>query len=209
MKHLRTIAWLLLCVFLAASLSGCSKPDKTAYDHGLELVETMAELAKSEAYLALTTGSATVTEKLLPVQEGEVGEPAAVYTVTLGEDYLSAMAEWNEISEIPDSIKEVANQKLIGAFATQILAYSGAQELAASAVCAAGKTFVDKSLTESVIYLYVFENCPPAAVTFIPGEDGAVSASGLFLLYDEVDWFDEAAITALFADMGAELVKYN
>ena len=209
MKHLRTIAWLLLCVFLAASLSGCSKPDKTAYDHGLELVQTMAELANSETYLALTTGSATVTEKLLPVQEGEVGEPAAVYTVTLGEDYLSAMAEWNEISEIPDSIKEVANQKLIGAFATQILAYSGAQELAASAVCAAGKTFVDKSLTESVIYLYVFENCPPAAVTFIPGEDGAVSASGLFLLYDEVDWFDEAAITALFADMGAELVKYN
>ena len=98
MKHLRTIAWLLLCVFLAASLSGCSKPDKTAYDHGLELVQTMAELANSEAYLALTTGSATVTEKLLPVQEGEVGEPTAVYTVTLGEDYLSSMAEWNEIS---------------------------------------------------------------------------------------------------------------
>ena len=209
MKHLRTIAWLLLCVFLAASLSGCSKPDKTAYDHGLELVQTMAELANSEAYLALTTGSATVTEKLIPVQEGEVGEPAAVYTVTLGEDYLSAMAEWNEISEIPDSIKEVANRKLIGAFATQILAYSGAQELAASAVCAAGKTFVDKSLTESVIYIYVFDSCPPAAVTFSPGEDGAVSASGLFLLYDEIDWHDEAALTAFFAEMGAKLTQYN
>ncbi len=209
MKYLRTLAWMLLCVFLAASLTSCAKPEKNAYDHGLELIETMAELAKSEAYIALTTGSTTVIEKLLPVQEGTVDEPAAVYIVRRNDEYIAAMAEWNDISEIPDSIKDIANQKLIGAFSTQILAYAGAQELAASAVCAAGKTFVDKTLTESVIYLYVFENCPPAAVTFIPGEDGAVSASGLFLLYDGIDWFNEAALNTFFADMGAELVKYN
>ena len=209
MKFLRLFAGILACICLIAAVSGCSKPDKTAYDHGLELVQTMAELAKSEAYIALTTGSTSVIEKLLPVQEGTVDEPAAVYIIRRNDEHIAALAEWNETSEIPDSIREITNQKLIGAFASQILAYAGAQNLAASAVCAAGKTFVDTSLTESVIYLYVFENCPPAAVTFIPGEDGAVSASGLFLLYDEVDWFDEAAITALFADMGAELVKYN
>ena len=210
MKHLRTLACMLACGYLMAAFSGCAaKPEKAARDHGLELVETMAELARSEAYLALTTGSPTITEQLIPVQEGDVSEPAAVYTIKLGEEYLSNMAEWSEISEIPDSIKEVANQKLIGAFATQILAHAGAQELAASAVCAAGKTFVDKTLTESVIYLYVFQNCPPAAVTFIPGEGGAVSASGLFLLYDEVDWFDETALSAFFADMGAELSKVS
>ena len=208
MKRLRTTAWLLVSVCLMASIGGCAaRPGKTAYDHGLELIQTMAELANSEEYLAITTGSATVTERLIPVQEGDLGEPAAVYTVRLGDEYLAAMAEWTEISEIPDSIKEVAKQKLIGAFASQILAYSGAQDLAASAICAAGKTFVDESLTESIIYLYVFENCPPAAITFIPGEDGAVSASGLFLLYDEVDWLDETALAAFLADMGAELSK--
>ena len=210
MKYLRKFALTLACMCLLSALTGCAaKPEKTAYDHGLELIQTMTELANSEAYLAITTGSTTVTEKLLPVQDGNVDEPAVVYTVKLGDEYLSAMAEWTEVSEIPDSIKEVAKQKLIGAFATQILAYSGAQELAASAICAAGKTFVDESLTESVIYLYIFENCPPAAVTFIPGENGAVSASGLFLLYDEVDWFDEAALKTFFADMGAELIRYN
>jgi len=210
LKYLRKFALTLACMCLLSALTGCAaKPEKTAYDHGLELIQTMTELANSEAYLAITTGSTTVTEKLLPVQDGNVDEPAVVYTVKLGDEYLSAMAEWTEVSEIPDSIKEVAKQKLIGAFATQILAYSGAQELAASAICAAGKTFVDESLTESVIYLYIFENRPPAAVTFIPGEDGAVSASGLFLLYDEVDWFDEAALKTFVADMGAELIRYN
>ena len=210
MKHLRTLACMLACGYLMAALSGCAaKPEKAARDHGLELVETMAELARNEEYLAITTGSTAVTEMLLPVQEGDVGEPAAVYTAKLGDEYLAAMAEWTEIPEIPDSIKDVANQKLIGAFVPQINAYAGAQNLAASAICAAGKTFVDESLTESVIYLYVFENCPPAAVTFIPGDDGAVSASGLFLLYDEVDWFDETALSAFFADMGAELSKVS
>ena len=208
MKYLRKFALMLACVCLLSALVGCAaKPDKTAYDHGLELIQTMAELAGSEAYLSITTGSTSVTELLVPVQEGDFSKPAAVYAVRLGDEYLAAMAEWSEISEIPDSIKEVAKQKLIGAFASQIIAYAGAQNLAASAVCAAGKTFVDESLTESVIYLYVFDNCPSAAITFTPGEDNAVSASGLFLLYNEVDWSDEAALTAFFADMGAELSK--
>ena len=206
MPRLRTLSLLLACVLFIAAICGCSaKPAKSAYDHGLELIDTMAELAKSDAYLALTTGSTAVTDMLLPVQEGTVDEPHAVYTVKLGDEYLAAMAEWYEVSEIPDSIKTVAGQKLVGAFASQILAYSGAQSLAAASVCAAGKTFVDESVTESVIYLYIFENCPPAAVTFIPGEDGSVSASGLFLLYDDVDWFDETALKSFFAEMGTEL----
>lgn len=208
-KRIRTLALILTCTFLP-SAAGCSaKPEKTAYDHGLELIGTMAEMAKSEAYLAITTGSTEITEMLLPVKEGSVGEPAAVYTITLGDEYLSLMAEWAEIPEMPDSIKSVADQKLIGAFATQINAMAGAQNLAASAICAAGKTFVDEGLTENVIYLYIFEDCPPAAVTFTPGEDGAVSASSLFLLYDAVDWTDEAALRAFFAEMGAELAAYG
>ena len=210
MKYLRKFALMLACVSLLSALTGCAaKPGKTAYDHGLELVQTMAVMANSEAYLAITTGSTEVTEKLIPVQEGTVDQPAAVYAVKLGDEYLAAMAEWIEVSEIPDGIKDIANQKLIGAFASQINAYAGAQNLAASAICAAGKTFVDESLTESVIYLYVFDNCPSAAITFTPGEDNAVSASGLFLLYNEVDWSDEAALTAFFADMGAELSKIS
>ncbi len=206
----RTLTVILTLVFTLVTVAGCSaKPGKTAYDHGLELIGTMAEMAKSEAYLAITTGNTDIVEILLPVREGSTGEPAAVYTITLGDEYLSLMAEWAEMPEIPDSIKAVADQKLISAFATQINALAGAQNLAASAICAAGKTFVDKGLTENVIYLYIFDDCPPAAVTFTPGEDGAVSASSLFLLYDEVDWTDEAALTAFFAGMGAELAVYE
>jgi len=209
MKRLRTLAFVLSCVCLIAAFGCAAKPEKSLHDHGLELIQTMDEMAKSEAYIAMTTGSEYMTEMLLPVQEGSVGEPTAVYTITLRDEYLSMMAEWAEMPEIPESIKALANQKLIGAFATQINALGGAQKLSASAICAAGKTFVNESLTENVIYLYVFESCPPAAVTFTPGEDGAVSASGLFLLYDEVDFGSEAALRAFFAEMGAELAVYG
>jgi len=60
-----------------------------------------------------------------------------------------------------------------------------------------------------MVFLYVFRDIPPAAVTFLPGEDGAVSASGMFLLYDGVDYRDEEALRDFFAGMGAELEAYT
>jgi len=206
----RALIFALVLAIALAAASGCAaKPDKSAYDHGLELIGAMAEMANSPAYISMTTGSTEISEMLLPIQAKAANHPAAVYTITLNEEYLSIMEEWALAPEISDSIKAAARQKLTGAFATQINALAGAQNLAASAICAAGKTFVDEELTENVIYLYVFEDCPPAAVTFTPGEDGAVSASGLFLLYDDVDWADEAALKAFFAEMGAELAAYG
>lgn len=189
-----------------AALSGCAaKTEKTMYEQGLSLIAIMEEMGKSDLYHATMTSSDTVIGKLEAIRTGDFSKPDTVYTIALSEDYIAMMSEWEEMPEISDTLKDVLNTKLIGAFATQINALAGAETLAASAVCAAGKTFVDESCKENMMYLYVFEEGVPAAVTFVPGEGGAVSASGTFILYGGVDFSDENARRDFFAGMGAEI----
>jgi len=204
MKKITAITLSLL--ILLTALTGCAgKNETTLYEQGLSLIAIMDEMAKSELYHATMTSSDTVIGKLGAIRESSFEEPETVYTISLNEDYIAMMSEWEEMPDISDTLKEVLNTKLIGAFATQINALAGAETLAASAVCAAGKTFVDANCKENLVYLYVFANGVPAAVTFVPGEDGAVSASGTFILYDGVDFTDENAVKDFFAEMGAEI----
>ena len=193
---MKKITAITLCmVMILAVLTGCAaKVETSLYEQGLSLIAIMEEMGKSDLYHATMTSSDTVIGKLEAIRRGDFSEPDAVYTIALNEDYIAMMSDWEEM-----------NTKLIGAFATQINALAGAETLAASAVCAAGKTFVAESCKENMLYLYVFEEGVPVAVTFVPGEGGAVSASGTFILYDGVDFSDENALRDFFAGMGAEI----
>lgn len=53
-----------------------------------------------------------------------------------------------------------------------------------------------------MIYLYTYENAFPVAVTFTVGEDGSVSASGIFVLYEEFTCGSAEEIEAFFSDLG-------
>ena len=46
------------------------------------------------------------------------------------------------------------------------------------------KNFRQRNADENVIYLYTFDHAVPIAVTFTVGENKAVSASGVFVMYD-------------------------
>ena len=87
---------------------------------------------------------------------------------------------------------------------TQINARSGAMTLAASSVCTTGKTFVSNEISEEMIYLYVFDDAAPIAVTFTLGEDNAVNATGNFLLYEKLP---ASSVQELLEYFGAYSVK--
>lgn len=208
---MRKPAALMLCLAALLSLPmGCAPRAKTTlYDQGMSLIAIMAEMAGSEIYHSAMTGDPAFINRLEKVNGCDFSAPEAVYTLALNENYMTLMSEWEKLPElsISDSLRDVLNTKQAGAFTTQLNALAGAEALAASAMCAAGKTFVDDTLEENTIYLYVFEGGVPAAVTFLPGEGGAVSASGLFILYEGVDFTDREALSAFFAEMGAELTE--
>ncbi len=193
-----------LALVLSVSACGRQEPDvgKSLYDQGLEVVQLMAEMARSEDYVALYSGSSDVQAILERAGRGDFTAPQAVYRLTVPASALLTLAEEEtdlELSGLTPAVRKVVEDKLQPALATMINAQAGTTAIAAASICAADKIFVSGELKENALYLYTFENAVPAAVSFTAGEDGAVSASGVLILNDA---FSEDGLSQYAVEFG-------
>ena len=206
----------LLAIIMIAVLSACGSSENTteksnssAYQKGLEVVALLDEMVQNDTYVQLYTASAEIQEIVETVASGDYTEPSVVYQISFSGENLSALAENMGGSVSMDGMSpeltRAVEQKLIGAVISQINAMGGATNLAAMSICTAGKTFVNEELSEDVIYLYVYENAAPTAVTFIKGDDGTVSATGTFLLCEELNTESEQSVSEFFGELGVEV----
>ena len=182
--------------------------DISLYDRGLAVIDIMAEMTESEAYIGLTTANDGIRAIIQKDLAGEHEEPEAVYSVSIPEEQLWAwwdMAEMEETEETGEMSQELwtfLRQRILASVPSVINGMAGVEELAAANACTAQKTFAVKNEMQDVTYLYVYEDAAPAAVTFTVGEDGTVSASGTFLLQDEFSCGSAAEIEAFFEGIG-------
>lgn len=142
------------------------------------------------------------------VGEGDFSKPKAVYKVAITEETLPELVEITESEEtegLSDTLKDYMKSRMNGAIINQVNAKGGATTLAAASICTGGKTFVSDELTENVIYLYTYENAVPVAISFIVGEDGAVSATGNFVLYEGFNVDTEQEIKEFFEEYSVEI----
>ena len=178
--------------------------DKSLYEHGLELVSVLEEMANSDQYIELYGGTPQLKELLSAAGSGDFTSPSAVYRITGGRSMGLALGML-EISELSEELQKSLKSRMLSAIITQINALGGSTVLAASSVCTAQKLFVSGELTENEIYLYVYENAVPVAVTFVAGEGGAVSATGMFILYDGFHADTVQAAADFLQGLGAEV----
>lgn len=177
-------------VLISFIFVGCSNNQiaetgrKSLYDHGLELVEVVEEMAKSEKYLEIYTGSPRISEVISEFGQGDYSVLQKVYKLTPTSDYLAEYEMAAELSGLSEKVKKIVSDKTIASLATQINAMGGAENLAATTVCTAGKTFVSDELQKACVWIYVFEDGFPVAVTFTAGEDSTVSASAMIISCD-------------------------
>lgn len=196
---------IILSVVMALTLPSCSKSTATGrslQQHGLDLVHLMAEMASSETYLQLTATPDELEEILVRAGGGDYSQPAAVYQIALSREspLLDTMLAGTGGS-LAQPLKDHLATRAQASMASRINAQAGARTLAAASLCSAGKTFVHPQLTEATSYLYTFEQGLPALVSFIPGEDGSVSASGSFIFSREMT--DRASLQQLRDSMAA------
>lgn len=190
MRKLIKIVASMMVLILMFSLSACGKNEsnietKSLYTQGLEIVQLMSEMARSEECLDLFyTGNDKVKSVIQDISAGDYTTPKAVYAISTTEIESLSTFELNNLDNVSEGLKSYITQKALGSLMTQINSYSGVEILAATSVCTVGKTFVNKETNEDVIYLYTFDNGVPVAVTFIVGEDNAISASGVFVMND-------------------------
>lgn len=200
----RTIGAALLAAALL--LGGCQagRPDKSLYQHGLEVVALMEEMAGNPTYLSLFSGNEAVLAVLAEAAQGDFSQPKAAYRITLPPSALHS-----EVEGLSGALRENLEARLAAAVFTQVNAMGGAEQLAAASICTAGKVFVSDELEENAIYLYTYENAVPAAVSFSRGEDGTVSASGVLVLYDGFSAGAAPEVKAFLAELGVEVEEVS
>ena len=178
---------IVVALIMIFNLSACGKKNdtetKSLYAQGLEIVSLMSEMTQIEEYVELYSGSNEIKTIIQNIGIGDFSSPKAVYAISIAEDDLAAMVGSNP-DNVSEELKNYIMQKSLASLMMQINGMSSVENLAASSVCTVGKTFVNENVTEDVIYLYVYENAIPVAVTFTIGENQAVSASGIFIMYD-------------------------
>jgi len=195
---------LMLSLCACGGESGTSSGGKTLLEHGLEVVATMDEMAGSDEYINFYTGSKDMTEIVKEISKGDHSAPVAVYKITIDKEAMEAWDMLSGLEGLSENLKTAMRQKAFGAaLITQINAQNGATTLAATTICTAGKTFVSSEGDGDAIYLYVYENACPAAVSFVRGEDNSVSASGTFILNDGFDASSPESLETFFGDSGA------
>lgn len=154
------------------------------YTHGLEVISLMSEMVHTE-YPDLLTSSDDILSVIQGIFDDDFSAPTAVYALSLPGDALSSVEELNRLNDASDALKTYFMQKVLASLINRANGMGGAACLSAASICAAYSLFVDESADRDLIYLYTYEDAVPAAVIFTVGEDHAVSASGMFVLYED------------------------
>ncbi len=207
MKKTIKIVTSMMILILILNLSACgNNGDKKVTQYlqaqGLEKIQLMSEMTRSEECLDLVyTGNGKVLSVVQDISTGDYTTPKTVYAISTTEIESLATVGLNNLDNVSEGLKSYITRKALGSLVTQINSYSGVEILAATSVCTVGKTFVNENTNEDVIYLYTFDNAVPVAVTFIVGEDNAISASGAFIMNDKFTCGSVDEIKSFFSDI--------
>ncbi|MBR4291193.1 MAG: hypothetical protein IKT52_11235 [Oscillospiraceae bacterium] len=199
-----------LCIFLTVLLllTACTSnaPEPSLYDRGLEVIALMHDAINSDAYLDMLSANEDMRTIIDEAAAGDYNAPAAAYSISFMPDALNAVGD---LSALPETLLDTVSHRLISAVTTQVNAFGGVEILAASTMCTVGKTFVCSELKEDIIYLYVFENGCPVAVTFTGGEDQTVCASANVIFYEDFPTSDAQSIQEFFGDKGVTVTDIS
>ena len=205
-----------LTAALALGLWGCQEKtgsDKSLYDHGLEIISLMDEMAGSELYFnAVFSPNSEIGETVKSMGREKHTVPQTVYKITAPNLLEMAFAESGaseDFAALSEPFQNLLESKADSIIINQINAMGGATTLAASTAFIAEKTFVSDELEENVIYLYVYEDAVLVGVIFTGGEDQTVSATGMFIFNEDFKVETEEEIKEFLKSFSVEVEKLS
>ncbi len=188
----------LFCLFLiCVMLTACGSTDPTLREQGISLIAMLDELAGNEECIAIYSGSPKINS-IISEAAANHAEPKAVFAITLVDSPMPLPAG------ISPELERFLSSRVLSTLVTQVNAAAGSEMLAASTICTINKTFSAPDAKDS-IHLYLYENAVPVAITFLAGEDGAVSATASYILNDRHDLTSAEDIQALFGDLAVKV----
>lgn len=144
MRKMMLVILIALTVFLSM---GCDKQVKeenkeSLYEHGLEVIHLMSEMAQSTAFSNTYTGNESILNIIHKIGDGNYEEIKKVYMISFDKKNLENMTELAGVVGMSDELKGYTMQRMITAIVSYINAYSGAEKLSAASVCAASNNMI-------------------------------------------------------------------
>ena len=194
----------ILCAVLAAMMLTSCAGGKSPVEHGMEVVGLMDELVGNRDYLSALSGNSEVLEIAAELDAGSYETYRSVYRIIPDADRIRESLGLADVT-MSDGLRTYFDNGALASVITKINAAQGLNETVAASVCTAGRKFVCKDITEHCIYLYTFETGTPIAVVFGKGDDGAVSASGYFILDEDADLRSLEDVQKLFEEYSPDV----
>ena len=188
----KLFALLLACVLLIATFTSCNIISRSLLECGEDIVSLMAEMIESEEYKSLYNLPVAYEDQVNRLLEGNYSKSIAVYEILISEDEL--LDKTIDKEGLSKELYEYVCSSAYVSFASRINQTSGVEAMSVSAVFTAQKTYANKNIDSSKIYLYVFEKGCPVAVTFVSDGGDALRAVGHFIMNDEFIVEDENSI---------------
>lgn len=213
MKLLKQAVKLILptlgAFLLLGAYSGTNSLSSALYQEGLSTVSVMEEMAENEDWVTLFSSNQNLASILSAVGDGDYSRPKAVYQIRLSDETVSHLTRNADLEAFSDTLQAYLRATVQSSIAAQINAKGGADALAAASACTASRIFFCDDLHENLLYLYTYENAAPAMISFLVGEDGAVSATGLFILYDGFPTGSAAEIQQFLSSLNVEVTEVS
>lgn len=184
-----------IVVVMVISKSDDKKNDKRAssqmslYDRGLDMISSMNALAKDDNYRKMIGMPETIESIINDILDMDYSVPKQVYKVTNLDDIMNLTMYMSGVDEntFKGETKDYVKNKFAGTICNMITGkISGSMALAASSCFSSERVFVDSTVTEGVLYIYVYDAAYPVFVSYMPGEDGAVKANCAYLIMDSM-----------------------
>ncbi len=183
---------LLACVLLVTLLASCNGKSKSLTECGEDVIALMSEMLASEDYKSLYNLTSAYDNQVNRLREGDYSKSIAVYELFVSEEEL--LDKTIDKEGLSEELYEYICSSAYVSFASRINQVSGVEGMSVSSLFTAQKSYANKDIDTSRIYLYVFENGCPIAVTFVAEGNDLLRAVGHFIVNDKFVTEDENSI---------------
>ncbi|MBO5256534.1 MAG: hypothetical protein J6C42_03425 [Clostridia bacterium] len=168
---------------------------------GMQIVSMLEEIAESEEYLSIYSADPELLNIIATFAEGDHSDPKIIYRLTLSEENVKSLCGTDVLTSLSPKLQDFLEGRVQASIINIANARGGSTALAATSICTAGRTFVSDEISSDTIYLYTFEDAVPVAVSFTVGESSTVTATGTFLIAEELNTDSPESIREFFSEL--------
>lgn len=168
---------------------------------GMQIVSMLEEIAESEEYLSIYSADPELLNIIATFAEGDHSDPKTIYRLTLSEENVKSLCGTDVLTSLSPKLQDFLEGRVQASIINIANARGGSTALAATSICTAGRTFVSDEISSDTIYLYTFEDAVPVAVSFTVGESSTVTATGTFLIAEELNTDSPESIREFFSEL--------